>query len=135
MQVPQANPGAGIQGYTTYSAAGGNFGSDVSGTEISNVTANTTANASPTIQALRVTNSTLTIAAGQNVTIGGQTWNTPHQQAGIILNNSTIAGPGTLTVGGATPANNELDIYASSAGMSTISAQIVSTNAGGTTPA
>ena len=134
-QVPQANAGLGIQGYTTYSAAGGSFSTDTTGTEISNVTAATTANASPTIQALRVTNSTLTIASGQTVTIGGQIWNTPHQQAGLILNNSTIAGPGTLAVGGATPADNELDIYASSAGMSVISAQITSTNPGGTTPA
>jgi fibronectin-binding autotransporter adhesin len=134
-RVQQANVGTGVQGYTNYSTSGGAFSSDTTSTEISNVTANTTASASPTIQALRVTNSTLTIAGGQTVTIGGQTWNASHQQAGIIVNNATIGGAGTLAVGGATAANNELDIYASSTGTSTISAQITSTNPGGTSPA
>jgi hypothetical protein len=119
-----------FQGYTTYNTAGGSFGSSTAGTEVSNVTAATTASAAATIQALRVTNTTLTIGSGTTVTIGGQAWNAGRpNQAGVILNNATIAGPGTLNVGA-----NELDLYASSTGTSTISAQITSTQAG-TVPA
>ena len=109
-----------FQNYTNYNTAGGNFSSDTTNTEVSNVTAATTTNASPSIQALRVTNTTLTIATGNTVTIGGQAWVAGRPLAGLILNSATIGGAGTLNYG-----NADLAIYGS--GVSTISAQITNT--------
>jgi hypothetical protein len=111
------------QNYTSYAANGGIFGTSTAGTEISDVAANTVTIANASVQAVRITNSTLTIGAGNTVTIAGATFNAGRpNMAGLMLNNGNVAGSGTLNFGGA-----ELDLYAS-AGTSTISAAITSTN-------
>ncbi len=126
----------------SYTAESGTFSAG-SATEIANVTTATSVTAPATVGALRVGGSgsptTLTIASGQTLNIAGLIFSGTRQQAGLILNNSTIAGPGTLSVGGATAIQNELDIYASgtasTTGMSVISAIVTNTNTGGTVPA
>jgi hypothetical protein len=118
------------QNYTTYGTPGGSFGTSTAGTEISNVTAPTTASASASVQALRVTGTTLTINAGSTVTVAGAAFNAGRpNMAGLLLNNGTVAGGGTLDFGG-----GEMDLYAS-AGTSTISATVTSTNTSSVGPA
>jgi hypothetical protein len=119
-----------FQGYTNYNSVGGAFSTSTAGTEVSNVTANTTASAPATLMALRVNNSTLTIASGTTVTDAGGVFTTGWTQAGLILNNATITG-GTLTFASAAPASTEPDIYVA-AGTSTIASKITVTNTGNT---
>jgi fibronectin-binding autotransporter adhesin len=118
--------------YTNYSTSGGAFSSSTAGTEISNVTAATTASAAATIAALRVSNATLTIASGNTVSITGGAFTTTYNQAGLILNNATISS-GTLSIPLAGTLPVETDVYVA-AGTSTINSQLVTSNTGGVTP-
>jgi autotransporter-associated beta strand protein len=106
-------------GYTNYT--GGTFGAG-GANEVSNVTGATATAGSASIQALRVSDSTLTVSNGDTLTISGGLWNTSvaggnRPQAPLILNNATIAGPGVFNAGA-----NTLMLYGT--GTSTISAQV-----------
>jgi autotransporter-associated beta strand protein len=111
-------------GYTNYNTAGGSF-NPAGPTEVSNVTAATTASTAGAVQvqALRVSGTTLTINSGSTVNVAGATFYTGRQNlAGVLLNGATIGGAGTLDFG-----SNEIDLYGGGS-TSTISAKITSTN-------